>query len=514
MTRLSLLPGLLLLLLVALALRLHDISRAFWLDEAMSLWFARQPWGVLWGEVPRYEPHPPLYYSLLKLVLPLGEGEVALRLPSVLCSLAVLPLAWRILARMPDRAGRGFAGAGLLAALCLALAAPQIHFGQEARPYAALTLAATALLFFALRWLDDLGSGGAGLDDVGSGRARPATLVGLVLAGAATGWLHGIAGLYVAAVFLPLGVAALAHPARWRALGGLLLAAAAILLLLAPWLGALLARGGDWGQGSWMAPLTPYRARMVLLRLLQPLPVGDGRIGQGVLLAMLGLAAWGAMVLLRRAGWQRALLLAAAAGVPVLGALVISVAGAPVLAVRTLLPAMVPVLLLVAAGLWSGLPGLLRLPAAAVLVLLFGLGAGLGYPERRDEPYDALARVLATADPAEPVLVVLTDAAIPLALYLDRAGAARPLLPLPAPYPALGLPNRYPYGSPALPEVAAADIARALAATADAPAVWLVERDDAVPALRAGLAAARAMERDEAFGPALRLTRFGPPRPP
>ncbi len=520
-----LLPAVLLLLLgVALLPRLIDISRPFWLDEAMSLWFARLPWGALWGEAPAYEPHPPAYYSLLKLVRPFGEGEVALRLPSVLCSLAVLPLAWRILAEMPDRgarlspdgpgpagrrspdgpgpAGGGFAGAGLLAALCLAMAAPQIHFGQEARPYAALTLAATTLLLFAMRWLRDLDSGGA----------RPGTLAGLVLAGAATGWLHGIAGLFVAAIFLPLGVAALAHPARWRALGGLLLAAAAILLLLAPWLGALLARGADWGQGSWMAPLTPYRARMVLQTLLQPVPVGDGAAGFAVLGSMLALATLGLWVVLRRAGWQRALLLACCAGLPVAAALAISLVGAPVFAVRTLLPVTVPVLLLVAAGLWAGLPGRSRHLAAGALVLLFGIGAVRGYPERRDEPYDALARALAAADPGAPVLVVLTDVAIPLALYLDRAGAARPLTPLPAPYPALGLPNRYPYGSPALPEVAEADITRALAATAGAPAVWLVARDEAVPALHAALAAARPVEREERFGAALALTRFGPPR--
>jgi predicted membrane-bound mannosyltransferase len=67
--------------LLALAVRLNGIAlRPLWLDEAYSAWFSTRSWDYLWTAVPTYEPHPPFYYSLLKLWRGLaGGGAVALR---------------------------------------------------------------------------------------------------------------------------------------------------------------------------------------------------------------------------------------------------------------------------------------------------------------------------------------------------------------------------------------------------------------------------------------------------
>ena len=80
-------------LAAGLAVRLLFLgSKALWLDEAFSVWFSSQSWAHLWREVPQYETHPPLYYSLLKVWRSLGSDEFALRLPSALASSATAGL--------------------------------------------------------------------------------------------------------------------------------------------------------------------------------------------------------------------------------------------------------------------------------------------------------------------------------------------------------------------------------------------------------------------------------------
>ena len=82
------------LTLLAVAVRLvHIGSRPLWLDEAYSAWFASRSWHYLWTAVPTYEPHPPFYYSVLKLWEAIaGDSPVALRALSLLLSAATVPV--------------------------------------------------------------------------------------------------------------------------------------------------------------------------------------------------------------------------------------------------------------------------------------------------------------------------------------------------------------------------------------------------------------------------------------
>ncbi len=78
---------------LALALRLYELEqRSLWLDEAISVWHARRPWGELLPTLASHDESPPLYFALLRLWRPFGEGEAALRALSVLCSLPAVPL--------------------------------------------------------------------------------------------------------------------------------------------------------------------------------------------------------------------------------------------------------------------------------------------------------------------------------------------------------------------------------------------------------------------------------------
>src|SRR5690348_10439729 len=83
-----------LLVLLALAVRTIGLSaRPLWLDEAYSAWFSSRSWHYLWTVVPTYEPHPPFYYSVLKVWRALvGGSPTALRTLSLLLSAATVPV--------------------------------------------------------------------------------------------------------------------------------------------------------------------------------------------------------------------------------------------------------------------------------------------------------------------------------------------------------------------------------------------------------------------------------------
>ncbi|WP_149538912.1 hypothetical protein [Siccirubricoccus phaeus] len=497
------------MLLLALGFRLRNLGASLWLDEAYSLWFASRPLDYLWQVVPRFEPHPPLYYTLLRPLLAFGQAEVLLRLPSLLASLALLPLAWRLgWEFLADRPAAGRLAGGL-AALFLALAAPQIWYAQEARPYALFCLAYALLILAAHRLLLAWEAAGP-WPPLG----RQALL--LALAGSLTCWLHNIGPVYVAAVMLPLGLRALLHPGRWRVLGQLVLANCLLLLSILPNLLHAIARSRDWIQGTWLMPLTLTRARAIIEELFGLGSALPGPTAQLALqAAFCGLALLGLLGLLRRGEggvWRAALLASAAAG-PVLAGIGISIAVSPVFLLRTALATTVPLHLLLAMGCALGFRGAWRAAPAGLVAAVFLLGATHGFLWRPAEDWRGAAHLLAEqAGAAEPVLLAPNDVELPIRHYLDRAGLPRRLLPVPAPYPAMGLPNRYELGSPAVPSLSATDVERLVAGLAGEPSLWLVERYGGGEPLGRALEAARPVLERYAFGPAITLRHFGAAR--
>ena len=125
-----------LLLTVAALLRVWQITAALWYDEVFSAIMAGLPLTNLLtaaaGDV-----HPPTYYLLLALVATVaGTGEIAMRLPSLLAGLLLIPAVYRLALAVGAQTSTARA-----AAVVTALAPFQIHYSIEARSYAVLTLA-------------------------------------------------------------------------------------------------------------------------------------------------------------------------------------------------------------------------------------------------------------------------------------------------------------------------------------------------------------------------------------
>ena len=132
---------------LALIARIYQIDTlSIWLDEAYSEWFASQGWERLWREVPEYETHPVLYYSILKAWKILGNDAVTLRLLSMLLNLLALPFILGTVWMCGDERNRK--PAVILVAILFAFSNTQLGQSQNARQYALMTLAMAATLFF------------------------------------------------------------------------------------------------------------------------------------------------------------------------------------------------------------------------------------------------------------------------------------------------------------------------------------------------------------------------------
>jgi hypothetical protein len=188
------------ILALAAGVRVFEATRApMWFDEIYTLWIARLgPVGIL-RAVAR-DVHPPLHELLVWAWLRIGgDGQVWLRTSSIVFGVATVAITFA-LAR--DLFGRG---AGLLAALLLALHRTHVWYSQELRSYALLWMLDALIVWSAWRFA--------------GGRRGAAWLYGISAAAAL--YTHYQAGLVIACVALWGMLALVRDPRRllmWIAL--------------------------------------------------------------------------------------------------------------------------------------------------------------------------------------------------------------------------------------------------------------------------------------------------------
>lgn len=115
---------------LGIALRLHTLDRALWVDEILSYRTAAEGFWPALTTV-----YYLLTYTLMHFMIKLGGSEILIRVPSLLAGIAAIPLIYRFVARAHSRS------AGLVAAFVLAVSAMHVQFSQDARFYAFLSLA-------------------------------------------------------------------------------------------------------------------------------------------------------------------------------------------------------------------------------------------------------------------------------------------------------------------------------------------------------------------------------------
>jgi uncharacterized membrane protein len=137
------------LIAAALVVRLL-LVRGIWVDEAISIQQAHMSLPDMLADLRDTDRHPPLHYLLLwGTVRVFGDGELAVRLPSIIAGAGLVPALFLCGRELFDRR-TGLVAAGLAA--CAPLA---IWYAQEARMYSLFMLFAALALWAQIMVLRD-----------------------------------------------------------------------------------------------------------------------------------------------------------------------------------------------------------------------------------------------------------------------------------------------------------------------------------------------------------------------
>jgi hypothetical protein len=328
------------LVLLAAVLRLATLDvQSFWYDEAFTpVHVLHSSLSATLHAVVHTENTPPLWYLIAWLdARVLGDGEIALRLPSALAGIATVPVVWAIAAELAGRR------AALLAAALVAVNPLFVWYSQEARAYGLFVLTAALAMLCFVRALREPARGRLAL---------------FALAGALALLSHYFAVFLLAPMVLWL----LADP---RARRTALPAAAALALVGLALLPLISAQGGHGTQwiGRWALASRLEAIPQYYLTGTSGAPLGHG-IELLIALPVLAGAALGAYSLwaspsdvgagegetevLRARAREGAMICLALLSGGVLAPLALALAGADYLAPRNLVGAMIPLTALIA----------------------------------------------------------------------------------------------------------------------------------------------------------------------
>jgi hypothetical protein len=443
------------------------IVHPLWLDEAYSAYAAAHGWTFLWSVVPRYETHPPFYYSLLRAwTLAFGDSLVGLRSLGLTASLLTLPamaLAARELGRIVRRHEESGPAVPIAALLLIAFAPFPLEMGQQVRPYAVQILV-YAVACLALMRIARETAAGAGI------RVRPLALYLVTLA--LMLWLHNLGLLYAVAMTLALAVVALRRGLTARDWRRLAIGHVAVALVYLPAFLILVDQAPTWVRSTWLR----FTTDGLEWRLAAMVLMSHGRVL--IAAALLGLIA---LLLLVRsdAGRRSAAALLLLAGAPVGLSILLSMRVAPVFIPRTMAATGIPLLLLLATAAGGG--RWLRAPAWAALVFVVMHMAWFDWrntPGRPQEDWYAVVRWLGPRfHPGDVVYAYPNESALPFDYAARDLKLALPTRPVPTAVPSIGIAGGwYPTGSRgvvSLPRPVLQAIAHSPEAQG-APTIWLL----------------------------------------
>jgi len=356
-----------------------------WLDEALGVNIAAVPLRHL-TEALRRDGSPPLYYVLLHVwIRVFGQGTIAVRAFSGVCSVACLPLAWRVGRRLGGRT------AATAALVLLALSPWAVQYATEARMYTLCMLLVLA--------------GGLALANL---LERPSWWLGAGVALATAGLLltHYYA-MYTVAV---VGAVLLWHAVRGEERAAARRALAAVVaggILFLPWVPVLLYQsahtGAPWGE--------PGRGLRTVLDTLAALVNGYRDAGPApVLLAegLIFLAVFGRAVGRRRfeidlVGREPARTLALVTFGSLLLSVLVSQVTGQAYAPRYASVVFPGVVLLLALGVAAFADPRLRAAALAVMALLGAVGIRPVVQYERTQAATVARHIRASARPGDVV---------------------------------------------------------------------------------------------------------------
>jgi mannosyltransferase len=448
----------------------HIGVEPMWLDEAYSAYAAGKDWHFLWTIVPRYETHPPFYYSVLHVwTLIAGDGLSAYRSLGLICGIATMPVAAWAARSTALLAGQAAERANRIAVAALgaaAMAPVLVMMTREVRPYPVMILVYT-LGIIALCAVARRRGEGRGV----WGRAY----VGYLIAAALMLWLHTLGPLFGLALMIALAVLILGPGLGRRDWLALVIGHMAIGLAYLPALAIMLDQAPTWIGSTWLK----FDTSDLWLRvtMIHAGPANDMRVMAALLLI-------GGLVALWRTpmGRRLAIALPILSLLPVLLSILISATITPVFIVRTMTPLAVPALILIAIGSGS-LTGLWRRPMIIALLWLLSSQAIADLRARAYGPQQDWYRAIHWMQQrgfrsGDVVFAYPNEGALPFDRAVRDLGVKMPSVPIPTAVPTLDPPpgSWYVSGSRGVPSLDAAHL-HAIAIdpkTRSIPTIWLL----------------------------------------
>ena len=430
-------PWLVPLLLLALGLRLYELTAAaIWGDEGSSLLLAQYSLAGIWNHA-AYDVHPPLYFVLLHGWMGLfGDSILSIRLMSALPGAITVFLGTWLTTLIAGRR------ATLLACLLLALLPTAVRYSQEVRMYSLLgvwLLGASLALAYWVRAPE---------------RGRYLVIYALLMA--AGFYTHYFTAFCVLAHWLYLALARPESPQGRHFIGyrSWWLANVAIVLLFLPWLPGLidlilhmseLKSGGDVG---WEPPVMLRSLPSMVWQLLAQ-DDGEG-MPLWLLLSLPALLTAVMLYLLRsdRSGYRLSVLPVVYSVLPLLLVFAISFIS-PVFIERYLTaPALgLPIVLALAIDRLAQRFKLLALALLMVVLAVFGVGLKNNYTVDADDQFNNMVEYMNRHTIAGDQ-VVLGDMFWYLTWgYYDRSRTAPRLYTPPTATGGSSRPNQYGFGT-------------------------------------------------------------------
>jgi mannosyltransferase len=125
-------------------------NKGLWLDEAFSIWLAKQNVAAMLHWIVQIDQHPPLYYLLLHYWVALnGDTISSVRMLSAIFGAATIPFIYLIGKRMSGTM------TGLAAAALLVFSPFNIYYAQDTRMYTLLAFNASVAIYALVRLLTD-----------------------------------------------------------------------------------------------------------------------------------------------------------------------------------------------------------------------------------------------------------------------------------------------------------------------------------------------------------------------
>jgi mannosyltransferase len=140
---------LLLILILATVLRFHGLStESYWLDETVSIDYAKKDVPSIIDSTYSNETHPPLYYILLHFWINLfGTSEIATRSLSAVFGIFSILIIYKVAENLFDNY------TGIISALLLAISPFHIFYSQETRMYSQFGFFTLVSMFFFVKYL-------------------------------------------------------------------------------------------------------------------------------------------------------------------------------------------------------------------------------------------------------------------------------------------------------------------------------------------------------------------------